>query len=232
MRFDRALLVSLIAALVILPACSAARTGQPIQAQDAEVRLLNQAWEAARSRLHSMCPYVPKTASELKQALRFEHENGCYARLAKDSHVLPLDDWHWHWLPPYRVVVAVHDEELRKRLIPTLDEEYMLGLSHYLAEKVDHGEITPKQFRYAFNASWTWLHSKLRNEHLLLQEKAHAVENPDAYLQDRVGTIAGGLATAATLALMVSADDREYQPGPANCYAHPKGEQRYIIHCH
>jgi hypothetical protein len=225
-------MASLVAGLVMLSACSVSHVERPIPPQAEEGRLINQAWQAARTRLHSMCPYVPKTAAELKQALRSNHENGCYARLAKDSHLLPLDDWHWHWLPPYQVVVAVHDEELRKRLIPTLDEEYMFGLSHYLAEKADQGEISPKQFRYATEAAWRWLHDKLRNERALLLEKVKAVANLDAYMQDRVGTIAGGLATAATLALIASADDREYQPAPANCYAHPHGEQRYTIHCH
>jgi hypothetical protein len=231
MRSYFTLMASLLAVLAIA-ACSASRIGQPVYAPDGELQLINQAWEAARSRLHSMCPYVPKTAAELKQALASDHENGCYARLAKDSYLLPLDDWHWHWLPPYQVVVAVHDEELRKRLVPTLDEEYMSGLSHYLAEKADQGAITPKQFRYATEAAWRWLHGKLRHERVLLQETLKAVENLDAYMQDRVGTIAGGLATAVTLALIASAEDSEYQPAPANCYAQPNGEQRYTIHCH
>jgi hypothetical protein len=231
MRPNGAVLLA-IAALVILPACSASRIRPEKNDRIAVIPLEIQAWQAARIRLHSMCPHVPKTVDELEQALRVRQENGCYVRLAKDTAAPTIDDWHWHWLPPYQVVVAVHDEELRKRVRPKLYEEYMSGLTRYLAEKADRGEITSDQMKHAFNAGWNWLQAKIRDERILLQENVRTAESADAATREKVTDVAGGLATVATLALMVSADDKAYQPAPANCYAFPAGERNYTIECY
>ncbi len=231
MGSDRVFAVLLIALSVTLPACSVSLPGQPLDYRSSNVKPAFEAWEAARHRLHLMCPRVPKTADELTQALSVEHENGCYARYAKDTYVPALDDWHWHWLPPYQVVAAVHDEELRKRVTPRLYEEYMSGLNRYLAEKADRGEITPGQFRYVFNAGWNWLTGKLRNESVLLQENTRSAGN-DAAIRSTLTDVAGELATVATLGLFVSAPDKTYQPDPANCYAFPVEKGSYTIDCY
>jgi hypothetical protein len=232
MRVNRALAIASIAASIIFPACSASRLRQKVGDANAEIQLANQAWQAARIRLHSMCPHAPKTMDEVTQSLKLDQENGCYARLAKDTHAPTLDDWHWRWLPPYQVVIAVYDEELRKRVIPRLYEEYMLGLTRYLAEKADNDEITPEQLRHAFTASWNWLRGKIQDEPILLKHNVRSAENADAATRDRVTTVAGSLATVATLALIVSAEDRAFQPAPANCYAYPTAERNYKVDCY
>lgn len=224
--------VLLIVASIILSACSASPVHRKVNGQNPKIDLIHQAWEAARLRLHRMCPHVPRTEDELTQALSVEQENGCYARLAKDTYAPTLDDWHWHWLPPYQVVAAVHDEELRKRVTPKLYEEYISGLNRYLAEKIDKGEITPAQFRYVINAGWSWLNGKMQNERILLQENMHSAENVDATTRSTLSNVAGELATVATLALAVSAPDKTYQPTPANCYAYPAEERSYTIQCY
>lgn len=232
MKPDRTSAVVIIAAAVILSACSASRVPRQIAVPNAEIPPANRAWQAARIRLHSMCPRVPKTGDELTEALHVLQENGCYARLAKDTHILTVDDWHWHWLPPYQVVVAVHDEELRKRVTPKLYEEYMSGLSRFLAAKADNGEITPAQLKYTFNAGWSWLNRKIQEERMLLRENLASAQSADQGLREKVTTVAGGLATIATLALAVSAPDKAYQPSPANCYAYPTVELNYTIQCY
>ena len=232
MRTDRAFAVFLLIPLVILQACSASPVRQKIDNRNPELDPVHQAWQAARVRLHSMCPHVPKSVEELTQALKSDGANDCYARLAKDTYVPTFDDWHWHWLPPYQVVVAVHDEELRKRLRPKLYEEYMLGLTRYLALKADNDEITPEQLRSAFNAGWSWLHGKTHETPILLQENTRRRGIADAAMQNAMTTVAGGLATVATLALTVSAEDKTYQPAPANCYAYPTEQDSYTIHCY
>ncbi len=223
--------VLLITALTIFPACSPSLFRQKVDHRSPKTEPALEAWEAARHRLHLMCPSVPKTVDELTQALSVEHENGCYARFAKDTYVPTLDDWHWHWLPPYQVVAAVHDEELRKRVIPKLYEEYMSGLNRYLAEKADKGEITPGQFRYVVNAGWNWLNGKLRDERILLHENARSADD-DAAMRSTLTDVAGELATVATLGLFVSAPGKTYQPTPANCYAYPAKERSYTIDCY
>ncbi len=232
MASDRVFAVFLLAVSWTFPACSVSRPGQQIDHRPPKVEPALEAWEAARHRLHLMCPRVPKTADELTQALSVEHTNGCYARYAKDTYVPALDDWHWHWLPPYQIVAAVHDEELRKRVTPKLYEEYMSGLNRYLAEKADRGEITPGQFRYVVNAGWNWLTGKLRDESILLQENRRATGGDDAAMRSTLTDVAGELATVATLGLFVSAPDKEYQPAPANCYAYPVKEESYTVDCY
>jgi hypothetical protein len=230
MRTDRAFAVFLLVALVILQACSASPVRQKIDNRNPELDPVHQAWRAARVRLHSMCPHVPKSVEELTRALKSDGANGCFARLAKDTHTVTVDDWHWHWLPPYQVVVAVHDEELRKRLVPKLHDEYMLGLMRYLAEKADRDEITAEQLRYAVNAGWSWLNGKMQEEPVLLQEKMRRAD--EAATRKTMTTMAGGLATVATLALAVSAGDKEYKPTPANCYAYLAEQGSYTVHCY
>jgi hypothetical protein len=233
MRFILDFTILALAAAAIFPACSVAPARQkPVENQKPKIELIHQAWEAARVRLHRMCPRVPRTEDELTQALSIEHENGCYARLAKDTFLPNIDDWRWHWLPPYQVVAAVHDEELRKRIIPKFYEEYMSGLNRYLAEKADKGEITPAQFRYVINASWNWLSGKIRSERILLQENMRSAENPDAKTRSTLTNVAGELATLATVGLAISAPDKFYQPAPANCYAYPVEERNYAIECY
>jgi hypothetical protein len=223
--------MALLAALVILSGCSASPTRQQTDYRNAKIDLASEAWRAARIRLHAMCPHVPKTEAELVQALKVDQENGCYARLAKDSYILTLDDWHWHWLPPYQVVVAVHDEELRKRITPRLHEEYMFGLTRYLAEKADNDEITPEQFRHAFTAGWNWLKGKMNQEPILLQPNLQRGDGVDVASRDKMTHVAASLATVAMLALAVSADDKTYQPAPANCYAFLTDKQNYAVQC-
>lgn len=217
---------------MIVSACSVARFPTTTLNERLEIPTEHQAWNAARIRLHSMCPGVPKTEAELIQALETRQANGCYVRLAKDTHLPTLDDWHWHWLPPYRVVAAVHDEELRKRVVPRHYEEYMSGLNRYLAEKADNGEITPAQFRYVFNAGWNWLSTKIQNERFLLQQNMSSAAGLDSATHSALDNVAGELATIATLALAVSAQDKRYEPSPASCYAHLREERSYTIQCY
>ncbi len=232
MGSNRIFVLLLLAVVTTIPACSVSAPGQQNGQRFAKPEPALEAWEAARHRLHLMCPRVPKTADELTQALSVEQENGCYARYAKDTYVPSLDDWHWHWLPPYQIVAAVHDEELRKRVTPKLYEEYMAGLNRYLAEKADKGEITPGQLRYVINAGWNWLSAKLRDKTILLKENAHSAGEDDSAVRRTLTDVAGELATLATLGLFVSAPDKDYQPTPANCYANSSKEGSYTIDCY
>jgi hypothetical protein len=222
----------IITGSIIVSACSVGRPRADIRNESLKIPTEHHAWRAARIRLHSMCPAVPKTEAELNHALKVKQANGCYVRFAKDTYLPTVDDWHWHWLPPYRIVAAVHDEELRKRAVPKLYEEYMSALNRYLAEKADSGEITPAQLRYVFNAGWNWLSVKRENERILLQDTVLTAANPDAATRSALSDVAGEMGTIATLALAVSAQDKRYEPTPAACYAHPGQEPSYTIRCY
>jgi hypothetical protein len=193
---------------------------------------VDEAWQAARARLHKMCPRVPRTEDELTDALSMDQDNGCYARFAKDSPLPMLEDWHWHWLPPYRIVAAIHDEELRKRETPKLYEEYLSALNRFLANKADRGEITPAQIRYASMAGWNWMSGKMQKQHILLDKNSPLPERADSVRERMLTDVAAELATVATVALAISAPDKTYQAKPTNCYAHVIEESSYTIECY
>src|SRR5438094_9953098 len=94
MRVNRALAIALIAASVIFHACSASRLRQKVGAGNAEIQLANQAWQAARIRLDSMCTHAPKTMNDVTQSLELNQTNDCHARLSKDTHPPKHDDSH------------------------------------------------------------------------------------------------------------------------------------------
>jgi hypothetical protein len=99
---------------------------------------------------------------------------GCDARLFKITNLTTADDWDWDWLPAYQTIVRIHDEELRKRVSPKMYEEYMLGLSKFLAEKADNNIITPEQLKSALNDGWKWMVEQAKMEIKLLQDNVVA----------------------------------------------------------
>jgi hypothetical protein len=226
-----ALIVIMIGSIVV-SGCAVGRPPVENRPPRLTVPSEHQAWNAARIRLHSMCPAVPRTEAELTRALLTRQPNDCYVRFAKDTHLPMNDDWHWHWLPPYRVVAAVHDEELRKHGTHKHYEEYISALNRYLAEKADRGQITPAQFRYVFNAGWNWLSTKVENERFLMQETLNSGAGFDPAMRSALNNVAGELATITTLALAVSAQDKRYEPIPASCYALFGDERSYTIQCY
>src|SRR5262245_66669930 len=90
----------------------------------------SEAWTAARHRLQAMC---------------LTRETPCAQRAIKLTNAARVDDWVWMDLPPYRTVHAVHEEEIRRRHEPLVYEEYMIGVSRYLADRADGGQISPEE---------------------------------------------------------------------------------------
>jgi hypothetical protein len=131
-----------------------------------------------------------------------------------------FDDWDWVWYPNYTTIVAVHEQELRNRLRPKIYEEYMLGLSRHLASRVDDGDILPQQFMHAFNEGWKWLYGKMEEEQLLLQSNLESAQQADAAAWNTLSSIATGLATVATVAIVASAAVSASRPAPMNCYVY------------
>jgi hypothetical protein len=175
-------------------------------------------------------------------------DGDCNVRIVKITNAPTFDDWQWDWLPPYETIVSAHEEELRKRVTPKLYEEYMLGLSHYLAQKADGHQITARQFVYAFNTGWKWMFQNVQQEKILLQQNFLAAQYKDAATWNTITTIAAGLATITTAALLASASASEraaaeanaraaainaYRPSPAptSCNAYPTGGGYYHVRC-
>jgi len=223
--------------LVILPSCSTYQARQAIESRQKEFALNNEAWQVARLRLKSMCPKPPQSVEKYRQGqtiakLAGEFPfRGCNIRMVKTTNAPRFDDWQWDWLPSYQTIVTVHEEELRKRVIPKLYEEYMLGLSRYLALKADQGEITPRQLAYAFNTGWKWMLDKMKEEIILLQQNLQAAQIADAAAWNTVAIIAAGLATVTTAALVAAAVSAP-APAPTTCYAHPRPGGHYYIECY
>ena len=120
------------------------------------------AWDQARTALHSMCSASVKTTDKAY---------ACEPRLVKMSNNPSTDDWQFVELPPYEVVVDVHESILRNvRGSLRFYEDAMFALSHALAKRADAGEITQEQFKLAWNEGCKWMFSRLQNDYALLQQ--------------------------------------------------------------
>jgi hypothetical protein len=215
--------VASIVSLCLVVACSATRAREEMTRRRTELDQNNAAWEAARTRLWKMCPNAPKSTAEYRKGVQIRSTTndpfgGCDLRLVKLTNGPTFDDWDWDWLPNYTTIVAVHDEELRRRLKPKVYEEYMLGLSRHLAKRVDDGDISPQQFMHAFNEGWKWLYGKMQEESILFQENLRSAQQSDAAAWNTLNSIAAGLATVATAAILADAAVRASRPAPTNCY--------------
>jgi hypothetical protein len=96
----------------------------------------------------------------------------------------------------------------------------MLGLSRHLARRVDDRDISPQQFMHAFNEGWKWLYGKMEEEQLLLQSNLESAQQTDAASWNTLSSIATGLATVATVAIVASAAVSASRPAPMSCYVY------------
>jgi len=144
------------------------------------------------------------------------------------------NDWNWFWAPPYETIIAVHEEELRKRVTPKPYEEYMLGLSRYLGKAADAGAISPGQLVQAFNAGWKYMVDAMQNETVILANDLKAAELSDAQTWKTIGEVAVGLAAVATTALVVASTARAAPPAAPPAYVYvpsPAPSPPRSIHC-
>jgi hypothetical protein len=219
-------LTALALAVVIAtaPGCSAIAARQQVESFQAHIAKNDESWRAAQWRLVKMCPPQPTTHEAYLQGVAVRKAggpdpfNGCDARLMKLTNGPQTDDWRLLWFPNYRTIVAVHDEELRRRVKPKVYDEYALEITRALAERADRGEITSEQLRAAFNESWTWLFRRMQDERLLLEDAVRAAEAADA---QALNALATGLAAAATIGLVglavVAASRPVPPPAPIVC---------------
>jgi hypothetical protein len=161
--------------LLLALGCASHQARQSIEARQKEFALNNEAWQAARMRLTAMCSKAPATLQEYQRGMAMIRSGGqdpfrgCNVRLVKVTNSPVTNDWNWFWAPPpYQTIIAVHEEELRKRVTPKPYEEYMLGLSRYLGKAADEGKIAPQQLVQAFNAGWNYMVNAMKNEAAIL----------------------------------------------------------------
>jgi hypothetical protein len=205
-----------LVALLLLPGCAALQARSQLEAFQAHQRQNTMAWIAARQRLTAACQQNPP-------------DRGCAVRAIKLTNSPRTDDWRRTWLPDYRTIVAVHEEELRRRVAPKVYDEYVIALSKALAARADKQEITEEQMIRAFNESWTWLAHQMRQEHLLLVDAIRAAEVADAQTAQTLSAIATGLAVVATGALLAAATARAYAPPPPiHCVSLTSGYAAFI----
>jgi hypothetical protein len=248
----RPVVVFAVSFLLLLPACSANRAQQAVDAQQRQFALNTQAWMAARTRLKQMCPSIPKSVDEYKQAkailasMGTDPYNGCDVRLVKMTNAPRYDDWTWDWLPSYSTMVAVHDEELRKRVAPKIYDEFILGIAKYVGVMADRGEITPFQLMNVLNEAWRWAVQESQKETILLQQNLAVAQQSDAAVWNGLGKAALGLAAVATVALgaaatVAAARTPTYVPVPTytvqpvsrpiNCFANRTSSSTVWVSC-
>ena len=121
-------------------------------------------------------------------------------------------------------------------MTPKPYEEYMLGLSRFLAKSTDNGSITPKELAETFNAGWNYMVAAMKKESALLASNLTAAQLSDAQTWKMIGEIAVGLAAVATVTLAASATTPAPPPPPASVPSYvyvpaPTPPTPRTIHC-
>ncbi|MGH7393387.1 MAG: hypothetical protein ACREM3_28620, partial [Candidatus Rokuibacteriota bacterium] len=132
-------------------------------------------------------------------------------RYVKATNQARTDDWGWEILPPYTTIVAVHEDEFRRRHSLKVYEEFMLASARYLAERIERREITHQQLAEATNQAWRWMIEQFKAEGIMLIDGVRLAQEADARAWERVNVIASSLAVVLSAAVIASAS----QPAPA-----------------
>lgn len=185
---------------IAIGGCSATQRVAEYDALAQHLRENTGAWIAARTRLRAMCQ---------------DGSTSCALRSIKMTNSARIDDWVVEPLPPYRIVVAIHDEEIRRRHVPRVYEEYMLGSAKYLAAQADDGAISVEQLERATNVTWSWMTDQVRAEAIVRLESVRAAQQADAQTWQTFNVIAGGLANVLTTAIIAAASAPRIYPAPA-----------------
>ena len=132
--------------------------------------------------------------------------------------------WKLRQLPSYQKVTDIHVENLRKAIgdLP-LYVEAGVFLSRALAEKVDRGDITQEQYKFAFDKAVLDMKTRLNNEFSKLQQNILMAENTDAETWRTIGEVVITVVKVAIIAAVVaypSTDQgvvQHMQQYPGNC---------------
>jgi hypothetical protein len=205
--------------LFILGACAGIGARREEAQFQRELQLKDEAWIAARGRLQSMCPTMPADVDEYKRKSQLrivgsDPFGGCDLRFFKLTNSPYTDDWQWFWLPGYRTIVDVHEDEARKKITLKIYEEYMVAAARHLAKAIDAAEITPDEHKALFNYAWSWMIDQTRKEAVLLRNNTIKAEEQDAAVRRVLANT--GLALAAGLQAYGKSYARSYRP-PTNC---------------
>ena len=134
-----------------------------------------------------------------------EMNEGCDLRWVKLTNGPALDDWGFDWLPPNVVIIATHEEEVRRRHQPRFYDEYIYALGRYLSEQADQGRITEEQKMAAFNEGWKWMFQHVEKEVILLQRNVEMARQLDAARMQTLNSLAQAFASAAVIGLAAGA---------------------------
>lgn len=166
--------------------CSGLAAGQRLDNFTEHMRENSAAWWAARQRLSAMCGPSPAAPN-------------CALRLVKRTNSQRTDDWFMEYFPPYKTIVDVHEEELRRVHAPYPYEEYMLGVARLTALKADARQISPDRMKAAVNEAWNWMSGEVRKEAALLVYGVRDGRAADAQVWQSVATGLGVVLTGILL---------------------------------
>lgn len=132
--------------------------------------------------------------------------------------------WRLRQLPSYQRVTDIHVENLREAVgdLP-LYVEAGAFLSRTLALKVDRGDITQEQYKFAFDKAVLDMRTKLNNNFSKLQQNMIMAENTDAETWRTIGevvvTVVKSAITAAVAAYPSIAQGvvQHMQQSPGKC---------------
>ncbi len=132
--------------------------------------------------------------------------------------------WRLRQLPSYQSVTDIHVENLREAIgdLPIYVEAGVF-LSRVLAEKVDRGDITQEQYKFAFDKAVLDMRVRLNNEFSKLQQNILMAENTDAETWRTIGEVVVTVVKIAIIAAVVAypstgqSEVQHMQQYPGNC---------------
>ena len=142
------------------------------------------AWNQARRELKEQCVKTPEIC-ESRLVLRMPMRGYVYD-----------DDWEHDLLPSYKSIIDTHERVLRQARNYSLriPEEILFAVARALTKHLENGEITPDQFKDAFNQSWNAAVKEIVNDYSVLLQNA---KNAD---DETVASITKTLAVVAVVA--------------------------------
>ena len=185
----RAVLVLSLCVTVMLAGCATARTHRALQDFLAEFPVKREAWAAAQTRLRQMCE---------------ADASACAPRWVRVS-AMEVSRWEQRTMPPYEVIVAVHEGEDRARRKLWLADEYVVAVVRGIAVQADAGQVSDEDLMRLVDHAFAQAGQALRREWWSLQQSYLLSQQRDqetltAFLNTFLIVAAAGLnAYAATL---------------------------------
>lgn len=171
----RAIIVGLLASGI--SGCATWYVMTNMQELQAHIQGVNVAWDLAGVRLDKMCSDDPASCRVRLMRSNVRRQTA-YINMTPEQR-LKSNLYERKQRPPYRVIFAVHEEELRNRTQPRLAEEYLLGVGRMLADLLDDGKKSEEEAFAVWEEAENQRSIMIREDIRMLQESYKVAQEED-----------------------------------------------------